>query len=154
MRPIVNRIGCFLHKKVRGVRAFGLEAFFRKNQGTKRLHSPFTSPNVANKPKKQQYYVLKNRYLLFSNELEIIDDPEGNQSDKMGLETNQNETAPIATKPPPPIFIRTVTNFNSVCINIKEVTKGKQFTCKNSLNGVKLATQSAESYRSVIKFLQ
>jgi len=92
---------------------------------TKHLHLPSTSSNVANQHNKQKYYISKSRYLLFSNELETIDDPEGNQSDNMDLETDHNETAPIANKPPPPIFFRTVTNFNSFCINIKEITKGE-----------------------------
>jgi len=91
---------------------------------------------------------------LFSSELKKIDYPDGNKSDNMDLKTEHNETAPVAIKPPPPIFIRIVTNFNSFCINIKEITNGEQFSCKSSLNGIKLSTQSSESYRSIIKFLQ
>jgi len=116
-------------------------------------------PNVfflhsAAQQKEQQHYVTKNRFSLFSKDLDPNDDSDSIQSDCMELESDQIEPIPIPVKPPPPIFIRRVNNFNSFCTSIKEVTKGENFICKSSLNGVKLSTLSSESYRSVIKFLQ
>jgi len=72
----------------------------------------------------------------------------------MEFESNPTVSIPNTVKPPPPIFIRRINNFNSFCSSIKEVTNRENFTCKSSINGVKLSTQSSESYRSVIKFLQ
>lgn len=73
----------------------------------------------------------------------------------MELESEQNEQIiTVAKPPPPPIFIRTVNDFNTFCNTIKDVIKGEQFSCKSSINGIKLSTQSSDSFRSVIKFLQ
>uniref|UniRef100_A0A2S2PZC2 Nucleic-acid-binding protein n=1 Tax=Sipha flava TaxID=143950 RepID=A0A2S2PZC2_9HEMI len=73
----------------------------------------------------------------------------------MELEPEQKAPTPtIATSSPLPIFICTVNDFNAFCNTIKEVTKGEQFSCKSSINGVKLSTQLPDSYRTVIKYLQ
>jgi len=64
------------------------------------------------------------------------------------------KTTTSVIKLPPPIFIRVVNDFNAFCDSIKNLTKGEHFSCKSSTNGVKLSITSANSYRSVIKFLQ
>lgn len=119
----------------------------------KRLLSPLSPSNADAQHKKQQHYVSKNRFSLFSKYIDPNDDSDTNQSD-MDLESVPTDSTSITVKPPPPIFIRTINNFNSFCTSIKEVTKGENFSCKSSINGVKLSTQSSDSYRSVIKFLQ
>ena len=64
------------------------------------------------------------------------------------------ETTTLIIKPPPPIFIRIVNDFNAFCNSIKMLTKDELFSCKSSTNGVTHSTTSADLYRSVIKFLQ
>jgi len=64
----------------------------------------------------------------------------------------KSETTTPVIKPPPPIFIRVVNDFNAFCDSIKNLTKGEHFSCKSYTNGVKLSTTSANSYRSIIKF--
>lgn len=120
---------------------------------SKRLHSPTTSPNTLSKQKLQQNFVSKNRFSLFSHKLESTDNPVDKSPDKMDIESQHNDIESLIIKTSP-IFIRTITNFSSFCNIIRDITKGEQFTCKSSLNGAKLSTQSADSYRSVIKFLQ
>ncbi|KAL4085256.1 hypothetical protein QTP88_027115 [Uroleucon formosanum] len=113
---------------------------------SKRLISPSQSLR-NNEQKKQATYVSKNRFSLFATNETVDTD---HQSTNMDLD---NE--PItATKPPPPIFIRTVNDYSTFCAQIKELIKCDNFSCKSSINGIKLSTETAESYRSVIRFLQ
>ncbi|KAL4132606.1 hypothetical protein QTP88_009730 [Uroleucon formosanum] len=113
---------------------------------SKRLISPSQSLR-NNEQKKQATYVSKNRFSLFATNETVDTD---HQSTNMDLD---NE--PItATKPPPPIFIRTVNDYSTFCALIKELIKCDNFSCKSSINGIKLSTETAESYRSVIQFLQ
>lgn len=122
---------------------------FTTPKSSKRLPSPAHSPNNT-QHKKHTTYVSQNRFSLFAaNDTEepVL------QADNMDIVTEHTESPIIETKPPPPIFIRVVNDFNSFCSEIKEVTKGEQFSCKSTTNGLKLSTSSADSYRSVIKFL-
>ena len=108
-------------------------------------HSP-SSPTQQSKT-----FVSSNRFSLFANYTEPLEKQNDNQSTEMDLEP---ETTTPVIKPPPPIFIRVVNDFNTFCNSIKKLTKGEHFSCKSSTNGVKISTTSADSYRSVIKFLQ
>jgi len=120
---------------------------------SKRLLSPSQTSNAVNQQNKQQKYVSKNRFSLFSDQIENSDNADINPDD-MELESELNEQIITVAKPsPPPIFIRTVNDFNTFCNTIKEVTKGEQFSCKSSINGIKLSTQSPDSHRFVIKFI-
>ena len=65
-----------------------------------------------------------------------------------------NQLLSSQIKHSPPIFIRTVKDYKAFCDSINDITKGKPFLCKNSINGIKLSTSSADSYHTVIKFLQ
>lgn len=108
-------------------------------------HSP-SSPTQQSKT-----FVSSNRFSLFSNYTEPSEKQNDNQSTEMDLEP---ETTTPIIKPPPPIFIRVVNDFNAFCNSIKKLIKSEHFSCKSSTNGVKLSTTSADSYRLVIKFLQ
>ncbi|KAF0739827.1 Uncharacterized protein FWK35_00031970, partial [Aphis craccivora] len=118
----------------------------KKTKPVKTLpHSP-SSPTQQSKT-----FVSSNRFSLFSNYIEPSEKQNDDQSTKMDLEPKT--TTPVI-KPPLPIFIRVINDLNAFCDSIKNLTKGEHFSCKNSTNGVKLSTTSANSYRSVIKFLQ
>lgn len=131
-----------------------LDDDFITPNSSKRLLSSSQSPNSVNHQQKQQKYVSRNRFSLFSNQIEDSENLDNN-SDDMEPEPEQNIPTTITAKPsPPPIFIHAVNDFNAYCNTIKEVTKGEQFTCKSTINGVKLSNQLPDSYRAVIKFLQ
>lgn len=115
---------------------------------------PNNSPSTPN-PKSQQnkkVFVSQNRFSLFS-ELENTSEI-NTESEKMDQESDLNENTSSHIKPPPPIFIRVVTDYKSFCESIKKLTNGEPFLCKSSTNGIKLSTNSPDSYRTVIKFLQ
>jgi hypothetical protein len=115
-------------------------------------NSKHSLPHSPNSPSQQsKTYVSSNRFLLFSNYTEPSEKQNDNQSTEMDLEL---ETTTPVIKPPPPIFIRVVNDFNAFCNSMKKLIKGEHFSCKSSTNGLKLSTTSADSYRSVIKFLQ
>ncbi|KAL4156035.1 hypothetical protein QTP88_000070 [Uroleucon formosanum] len=118
----------------------------------KRLFSPSQSSS-NNHQKKQATYVSKNRYSPLSSNVthETADQAHINSSMDLDLDNDPNI---IETKPPPPIFIHTVNDFASFCTQIKEITKNDEFSCKSSINGVKLTTSTVDSYRTIIRFLQ
>ncbi|KAL4136298.1 hypothetical protein QTP88_007846 [Uroleucon formosanum] len=115
---------------------------------SKRILSQSSPSNADAQHKKQQHYVSKNRFSLFTTEIDPSEGSDSNQSD-MELESNPTDSTPNTIKPPPPIFIRRINNFNSFCTSIKEVTNGENFTCKSSINGVKLSTQSSDSPNNI-----
>lgn len=80
----------------------------------------------------------------FQQKIDPSDGSDSNHSD-MELESDSTDSTPNTVKPPPPIFIRRIYNFNSFCTSIKEVTNGENFTCKSSINGIKLFTQFSDS---------
>ncbi|KAE9523769.1 hypothetical protein AGLY_015829 [Aphis glycines] len=113
---------------------------------SKRLISPSQSLK-NNEQKKQATYVSKNRFSLFATN-ETVD------TDYQSINMDLDNEPLTATKPPPPIFIRTVNDYSIFCAQIKELIKCDNFSCKSSINGIKLSTETAESYRSIIRFLK
>lgn len=49
----------------------------------------------------------------------------------------------VEIKPLPLIFIRTVNDYSTFCTQIKELVKCDNFSCKSSINGIKLSTETA-----------
>ncbi|KAL4113104.1 hypothetical protein QTP88_016789 [Uroleucon formosanum] len=113
---------------------------------SKRLFSPSQSP-MNNIKKKQATYVSKNHFSLFAANETVDTDY---QNTNMELDNEQI----VEIKPPPPIFIRTVNDYSTFCTQIKELIKCDNFSCKSSINGIKPSTETAELYRSVIRFLK
>lgn len=126
----------------------------QKNQRSPLLQSPAT--------KYQKTFTTPNRYAIFSTqtvetdnmEHEPSESPENNKSS----ESSENNSAAQKSPPsplPPPIFIKSVINFDQLCIKIKEIINPEdQFICKSSINGIKLTTNTPNAYRAIIKFLQ
>lgn len=87
-------------------------------------------------------------------EHEPSESPENNKPS----ESSENNYAAQKSPPshlPPPIFIKSVINFDQLCINIKEIINPEdQFICKSSINGIKLTTNTPNAYRAIIKILQ
>jgi len=111
----------------------------------KRANPLSTSPD-SNPVTNTKKYASQNRFAIFSDPVD--------ETEKMEQDSDLNEPLSAQVKPPPPIFIRTVKDYKAFCDSIKEITKGEPFSCKSSINGIKLSTSSADSYRTVIKFLQ
>ncbi|KAL4104827.1 hypothetical protein QTP88_020103 [Uroleucon formosanum] len=111
----------------------------------KRANPLSTSPdsNPATNTKK---FASQNRFAIFPDPVD--------ETEKMEQDSDLNEPLSTQIKPPPLIFIRTVKDYKAFCDSIKEITKGEPFSCKSCINGIKLSTSSADSYRTVIKFLQ
>jgi len=121
----------------------------KKNKNNK--NGKHSLPHSPNSPTQQsKTFVSSNRFSLFSN----YSEPSELQNDNLIEIDSEPETTTPVIKPPPPIFIRVVNDFNAFCNSIKTFTNGEHFSCKSSTNGIKLSTTSADSYRSVIKFLQ
>jgi len=100
-----------------------------KNKNSKHsLLQSASSPIQNNK-----VFVRKDRFSLFSNSTE----PSEVNDNILDMDLEYESIVPtITTKPPPPIFIRRVDDFNSSCNSIQDITKSDQFSCKNSTNGV------------------
>lgn len=59
-----------------------------------------------------------------------------------------------SSKPPPPIFMRGITEYNRLCIEISQLIGKKNFFCKSSADQLKIQTASPEAYRLVVHYLK
>lgn len=123
-----SRILSFLDKSLKSPTTLG----FSSPTHSKRLFVSFTQ-KLSSKKKKNKPSTRKKIALFVTNETV---DPVP-QNTEMDLD---NEPSIIKTKPPPPIFIRTVNDFSKFCARIKEITKGENFSSKSSISGIKLST--------------
>ncbi|KAL5235228.1 hypothetical protein ACI65C_002638 [Semiaphis heraclei] len=110
----------------------------------KRANPLSTSPD-SNPVTNTTKFVSQNRLAIFSDPVD--------ETEKMEQDSDLNEPLSTKIKPPPPIFIRTVKDYKAFCDSIKEITKGEPFLCKSSINGIKLSTSSADSYRTFSQVL-
>lgn len=111
---------------------------FTTPKSSKQLLFPAHSPhNTLNNHTK---YVSQNHFSLFTTN--NAEEPEL-QADIMDTATEHTQSPTTETKPPS-FCIRVVNEFNSYCSEIREVTKGEQFSSKSTTNGLKLSTSSGD----------
>lgn len=118
----------------------------------KNQRSPLQSPLT----KYQKTFTTPNRYAIFSTQTDETDNMEHEPSDSpennKPSESSENNSAAQKSPPsplPPPIFIKSVINFDQLCIKIKEIINPvDQFICKSSINGIKLTTNTPNAYRT------
>jgi hypothetical protein len=116
----------------------------------KRLFSPSQSSS-NNLQKKQATYVSKNLFSPLSSNMTYETANQAHLNCSMDLDL-ENDPNIIETKPPPPIFIHTVNDFAFFCAQIKKITKNDKFSCKSSINGVKLTTSTVTSTEPLLNF--
>jgi len=121
----------------------------------KRNHSDSSdpkSPNPTLNKKNNKLFITANRYEV----LTLIDPatasiPDPNQAFYSSTETANNVNQ---IKPPPPIFVKGITDFSKICEALIELIGVDNFYCKSSSDRLKIQTATPESYRSLVHFLK
>lgn len=104
------------------------------------------TPQLHNN-KKTKLFKTTNRYQILSQDIDPGPDPP--------LSPNlDNDGHNDVFKPPPPIFVRGVTNYSNLTTAIIELIGVDNFFCKASADRLKIQTANPESYRSLIHFLK
>lgn len=66
----------------------------------------------------------------------------------------ETETRPIPRTPkPPPIFVRNIQNYKLFCKQLNERVGDGKYLCINRVQDTKIAPDSSDSYREIIKYL-
>ncbi|KAL4089026.1 hypothetical protein QTP88_024104 [Uroleucon formosanum] len=104
------------------------------------------TPQLHNN-KKTKLFKTTNRYQILSQDIDPGPDPP--------LSPNlDNDGHNDVFKPPPPIFVRGVTNYSNLTTAFIELIGVDNFFCKASADRLKIQTANPESYRSLIHFLK
>ncbi|KAE9524515.1 hypothetical protein AGLY_015103 [Aphis glycines] len=104
------------------------------------------TPQLHNN-KKTKLFKTTNRFQILSHDIDPGPDPP--------MSPNlDNDGHNDVFKPPPPIFVRGVTNYSDLTTTLIELIGVDNFFCKASADRLKIQTANPESYRSLIHFLK
>jgi len=104
------------------------------------------TPQLHNN-KKTKLFKTTNRYQILSQDIDPGPDPPSSPN-------LDNDGHNDVFKPPPPIFVRGVTNYSNLTTAFIELIGVDNFFCKASADRLKIQTANPESYRSLIHFLK
>ncbi|KAL4092127.1 hypothetical protein QTP88_026686 [Uroleucon formosanum] len=126
-------------------------------QTTKRAHSsssytsdPPLSPQEIQHVKKK-LFSSRNRYEVFSS---IEQSPNHSAEDAQTACTDSVANPIIKPIIPPPIFLRGVADFPSLCTELIDLIGVDNFHCKSTTDRLKIQTANPESYRALVQFLR
>jgi hypothetical protein len=135
---------------------------FKKNDG----EGNYFSSSEQNSPKtpinkNKKIFFTTNRYEILS-QIDQIDPVQSsskfqlNDTHASDVLRNHIKSINIGTKAPlpPPIFIRGVIEFTSLCTKLIELIVVDHFYCKASTDRLKIMTANPESYRTLDHFLR
>jgi len=111
------------------------------------------SPKIQHNNKK--FFHTTNRFDVLSQ-----DEPESaspsNNTHPPPPESNPEGHVNVGIKPtlPPPVFVKRVINFPSLCTELIELIGVDNFSCKSSTDRLKIMTTNPTSYRTLIHFLK
>ncbi|KAL4096689.1 hypothetical protein QTP88_021594 [Uroleucon formosanum] len=125
---------------------------WKTTQQNKRLLSSSSNsqPDSPTSPQthKSKLFKTTNRYeVLVRNENE-------NNSDDPGDNDISDHDAELLVKPPPPIYIKGVLDFQGLCTKLIELIGVDNFICKSTIDRLKIQTKHPESYRATIQLLK
>ncbi|KAL4103331.1 hypothetical protein QTP88_018708 [Uroleucon formosanum] len=126
-----------------------VEAFQKCYESWKKPSSSSVTTNTPqlHNNKKTKLFKTTNRYQILSQDIDPGPDPP--------LSPNlDNDGHNDVFKPPPPIFVRGVTNYSNLTTAFIELIGVDNFFCKASADRLKIQTANPESYRSLIHFLK
>ncbi|KAL4141492.1 hypothetical protein QTP88_004122 [Uroleucon formosanum] len=111
------------------------------------------SPNIQHNNKK--FFHTTNRFELLSQDEPVIASSSDNTYPPPP-ESNPEEHVNVGIKPtlPPPVFVKRVINFPSLCTELIELIGVDNFSCKSSTDRLKIMTTNPTSYRTLIHFLK
>lgn len=73
------------------------------------------------------------------------------------LPTEENEamdTTQTTVKRPPPIFVKQVVNFKTLCDQLSSIIGRENFSCVNKLHETKILTTTPDAYRETVRYLE
>ncbi|KAL4107417.1 hypothetical protein QTP88_017760 [Uroleucon formosanum] len=125
---------------------------WKTTQQNKRLLSSSSNsqPDSPTSPQthKSKLFKTTNRYeVLAQNENE-------NNSDDPGDNDISEHDAELLVKPPPPIYIKGVFDFQGLCTKLIELIGVDNFICKPTIDRLKIQTNHLESHRATIHLLK
>lgn len=119
--------------------------------------TPPSSPAATNLNKSKQF-ITPNRYAILTpteNESTALDN---HSNDSIPASSNQDELNTSTHTPknnmPPPVFIKGVTNFSGLLNDFKIIMGPENFTCKSTLNHLKVQPNTPDAYRKLITHLK
>lgn len=106
------------------------------------------TPQTMNSNKRKPPFITANRFQILSpNDDEEVFFPV--QNDKQT--PTHDDTS---SKPPPPIFMRGITEFNRLCAELSQLIGKDSFFCKSSADQLKIQTATPEAYRTLVHYLK
>jgi hypothetical protein len=131
-----------------------------KNNDGKRNYSSSSEQNSPKTTinKNKQFFFTTNRYEILSQIDPVQSSSKSQLNDTHASDVLQNpiKSISIGTKAPllPPICIRGVIEFTSLCTKLIELIGVDNFYCKASTDRLKIMTANPESYRTLVHFLK
>lgn len=106
------------------------------------------SQTMKTKKRTKPPFITQNRFQVLSqNDGELLSFSEQNKNQS----SSQEQTF---SKPPPPIFMKGITDYNSLCVEFSKLIGKKNFYCKSSADQLKIQTNSPEAYRLLVHYLK
>jgi hypothetical protein len=124
------------------------------NSDNKRNHSS-SSNSEPSSPKLLQH--VSKKLFVTRNRFDVLKPTEPTEgTSEIVSQEKQSIADPVLTysKPPPPIFIRGVEDFPSVCTKLIELIGINYFICKSTADHLKIQTSNPGAYRILVHYLR
>lgn len=134
----------------------------QKTKGNKRNFSSSSDPSTLSPTtqttktnKRKQPFITRNRFqALSSNNDEVFQFPVQPEQQTPAQEETTSAQEETTYKPPPPIFMRGTTDYNTLCNDFSQLIGKENFFCKSSVDQLKIQTASPETYRILVNYLK